>query len=155
MPSFVLLVAKMPVVSEKINPSEFTALHQRSMRLRWWKRSWIVSYPNDLAHSSSAEFMRSRNIRTPSDYAKFNTVFPGKVGKPSHVAQAVLAMIDGTTGWKSGDVVVMDNDATYHVHEHYKVATIVKDEIWRIDRTKVYDVTGNHLYDFEKVKSDL
>lgn len=47
----------------------------------------------------------------------------------------------------------MDRDASYHSHEHYDYLALVDSGPWEIDRTKVFDVTGNTPYDFEK--SDL
>lgn len=94
--------------------------------------------------------MRSLKIFTPADYSQFNPIFPGKLGHPIHIARAMKAMFDKSTGWKSGDVIVMDNDASYHVHEHYKDIALT-DSDWDLDRdTEVYDVTGNHKYDYSK-----
>jgi len=79
-----------------------------------------------------------------------NPLFPGRVGDPIEIGRALQAIFTGKSGWKTGDVVVIDNDATYHSHQHYRDVALGDIPVFTVDRSQVFDVTGNKLYQFEK-----
>jgi len=46
--------------------------------------------------------------------APFNPFFKQSQGNPVHVAEFIVAALDGTTKWPAGSAVVIDNDMTIH-----------------------------------------
>lgn len=50
----------------------------------------------------------------------FNPYFKENSGNPKAIAQVILAILDGTSKWKSGDVVVVDHDATLDAKVFYE-----------------------------------
>jgi len=77
----------------------------------------------------------------------FNPLF-NRVGNPIHIAHAVEAIWNGSSGWKTGDVFLIDNDATFSAQEAYK--QMLKGSFPpSINPSKIFDVTGNKKYRFE------
>jgi len=79
---------------------------------------------------------------TADDFAKFNPLFPGKAGDAKHIGDVVIALFEGTSGYKSGDSIVCDHDVTFHAHEMYKDLALSSTGAWNVDKTKLFDVTG-------------
>jgi len=70
-------------------------------------------------HIVKGEGCKAMSIASESAFAGFNPRFKGQAGNPAHVAALVLSLIDGTTQYKSGDCIVIDNDVTWNAHEFY------------------------------------
>jgi len=67
---------------------------------------------------------KTMGITDSSSLAIFNPEYRGKPGRPGHVAEVVLTLIDGTTLYKSGDCIVIDHEITWNAHEFYKTLCI-------------------------------
>lgn len=64
------------------------------------------------------EFAASMNM-TPEAMAVFNPVWKDKLGQPKYIAQAILAIFDGSSTMRSGESWVLDGDSTFSTHHLY------------------------------------
>jgi A-factor type gamma-butyrolactone 1'-reductase (1S-forming) len=80
-----------------------------------------------------------------------NPLFPGQVGDPVRVAEAVGHFFAGTSGWQPGDNIVTDNDATFSAHWNY--AASERSGHWSVPRDQAFDVSGTRKR-FESVAND-
>lgn len=52
--------------------------------------------------------------------APFNPVFKDSLGDPNHIAEVLIALLDGTSKWPAGTAFVIDNDLTINSKYFYK-----------------------------------
>jgi NAD(P)-dependent dehydrogenase (short-subunit alcohol dehydrogenase family) len=56
--------------------------------------------------------MRARALGEQKE-AGFNPIFKQQVGDPIHIAEAIAAILDGSSLWPAGSHITLDNDATF------------------------------------------
>jgi NAD(P)-dependent dehydrogenase (short-subunit alcohol dehydrogenase family) len=68
--------------------------------------------------------MTNAGITSPQVFAGFNPVYKGQPGNPAFIGELILNLCQGTTTYKSGDVIVIDNDITWNGQEFYNRITL-------------------------------
>merc|ERR1719263_2081421 len=51
--------------------------------------------------------------------APFNPIVKEKLGDPIHIAEALIAILDGPSQWPAGSAFMIDNDITVHAKYFY------------------------------------
>ena len=64
------------------------------------------------------EFAASMNM-TPEAMAVFNPVWKDKLGEPKYIAEAILAIFDGSSTMRSGESWVVDGASTFSIQHLY------------------------------------
>ena len=68
-----------------------------------------------------AEFASEMGTRLgfEQDNTPFNPIFKNSLGNPIHIAEALIAILDGSSKWPAGTSFMIDNDATVHAKYFY------------------------------------
>lgn len=51
--------------------------------------------------------------------APFNPIRKESIGNPVHIAEAIIAILDGTSKWPAGTAIAIDNDITVHAKHFF------------------------------------
>jgi NAD(P)-dependent dehydrogenase (short-subunit alcohol dehydrogenase family) len=73
----------------------------------------IKVYNFNIAHYES-EMAARLGRKEESTHFPFNPIRKERLGNPIHIAEVLLAILNGSSKWPAGSALVLDNDITFH-----------------------------------------